>query len=103
MYAVVRTGGKQHRVAAGDRLKVERLEGDVGSEVKLADVLLIGGEGEPKIGMPTVAGAAVTAKIVTQGRGPKIRVFKKRRRKGFDKTIGHRQEFTELEITGIKG
>jgi large subunit ribosomal protein L21 len=103
MYAVVRTGGKQHRVAAGDRLKVDKLKGDVGAEVQLADVLLVGGQGDPKIGKPVVAGASVTAKIVTQGLGPKIHVFKRRRRKGFHKMIGHRQEFTELEITGIKG
>lgn len=103
MYAVVRTGGKQHRVTAGDRLKIDSIEGEVGSQVKLDDVLLVGGKGEPKIGKPTVAGASVTAKIVAQDRGPKVRVFKRRRRKGFHKTIGHRQEFTELEITGISG
>ena len=102
MYAVVRTGGKQHRVVKGERLKVEKLEGEVGADVELADVLLVGGEGEPKIGQPTVEGAVVTAKIVTQGRGDKIRVFKKQRRLGYHKTIGHRQPFTELEITGIQ-
>lgn len=101
MYAIVRTGGKQHRVVQGERLKVDLLEGEVGATVKLDDVLLIGGEGEAKIGLPTVSGASVTAKIVTQGRGPKVLVYKKRRRKGFDKLIGHRQDFTELEITGI--
>lgn len=103
MYAVVRTGGKQHRVSEGERLKVEKLQGDVGSEVKLDDVLMIGGNEAPKIGQPRVDGASVTAKIIAQGRGDKVRVFKKQRRKGFHKTIGHRQAFTELEITGIKG
>lgn len=102
-YAIVRTGGKQHRVQAGERLKVDKLDGDVGTELVLSDVLLVGGEGAIKIGRPTVAGAKVTAKIVTQERGPKIRVFKRRKRKGFHKTIGHRQDFTELEITGIAG
>ncbi|MFC1611446.1 50S ribosomal protein L21 [Myxococcota bacterium] len=103
MYAVIRTGGKQHRVAKGDRLKVEKLNGDVGSTIKLDDVLLVAGDGDPKIGQPTVDGAVVTAKILGQGRGPKIRVFKKQKRLGYHKTIGHRQPFTELEITGIQG
>lgn len=102
-YAIVRTGGKQHRVQAGERLKVDRLEGDVGAKVTLSEVLLIGGEGAIKIGRPQVAGASVTATIVSQARGQKIRVFKRRKRKGFHKTIGHRQDFTEIEITGIAG
>jgi large subunit ribosomal protein L21 len=103
MYAVVRTGGKQHRVEPGERLRIEKLNGDVGAEITLDDVLFIAGEGEPKIGRPTLAGAKVLAKIVAQGRGDKVRVFKKRRRKGFHKLIGHRQPFTEVEITGITG
>ncbi len=103
MYAVVRTGGKQHRVHPGERVKVEKLDGDVGAEVTLDDVLLIAGEGEPKLGRPVVSGAKVSAKIVAQGRGEKVRVFKRRKRKGFHKTIGHRQSFTEIEITGITG
>ncbi len=103
MYAVVRTGGKQHRVEPGERLKVEKLEGEVGAEVTIEDVLLVGGEGEPKIGRPVLSGAKVTAKIVSQGRGPKVLVYKRRKRKGFHKMIGHRQSFTELEITGITG
>lgn len=103
MYAVVRTGGKQHRVQTGERVKVEKLDGDVGAEVTLDDVLLIAGEGEPKLGRPVVSGAKVNAKIVAQGRGEKVRVFKRRKRKGFHKTIGHRQSFTEIEITGITG
>ena len=103
MYAVVRTGGKQHRVVKGERLKIEKLDGDVGAELKLEDVLMLGGEGDPKIGQPRVEGATVTAKIVAQDRGPKIRVFKRKKRKGFHKTIGHRQSYTEIEITGIEG
>ncbi|MBI3179659.1 MAG: 50S ribosomal protein L21 [Deltaproteobacteria bacterium] len=103
MYAVIRTGGKQHRVEKGERLRVEKLEGDVGAALKFDDILLVGGDGEPQIGRPTVDGAQVTAKIVAHGKNDKIRVFKKRRRKGFHKTIGHRQPFTEIEITGIKG
>ena len=103
MYAVIRTGGKQHRVEKGERLKVEKLEGDVGAKLQLTDVLLVGGEGEPKIGRPLVDGAAVNATIVAQGKGPKVIAFKRRRRKGYHKAIGHRQLYTEIEITGIKG
>jgi len=104
MYAVVRTGGKQHRVQPGERLKVEKLLGDVGSELVLEDILLVGGgEGAVKIGRPVVSGAKVKAKILDQGRGEKVRVFKRRRRKGFHKTIGHRQSFTEIEIKEIVG
>ncbi len=102
MYAVIRTGGKQHRVSEGERLKVEKLQGDVGGTLKIDDVLLIGGEGDPKIGQPRVSGAVVTAKIVAQDRGKKIEIFKKQRRKGFRKKAGHRQPYTELEITGIE-
>ena len=102
MYAIVRTGGKQHRVSQGERLKIDLLEGEVGATVKLEEVLLVGGgDAEAKIGLPMVSGASVSAKIVAQGRGPKVLVYKKRRRKGFDKLIGHRQDFTEIEITGI--
>ncbi len=103
MYAVIRTGSKQHRVEKGERLKVEKLDGEVGASVTLDDVLLVGGDGAPKIGRPRVDGAAVSAKIVAQDKGPKVIAFKKRRRKGFHKTIGHRQPYTEIEITGIKG
>jgi len=103
MYAVVRTGGKQQRVEPGEQLKVEKLEGEVGAEIALDDVLFIGGAGEPKIGRPTLAGAKVTAKIVSQGRGEKVRVFKRRKRKGYHKTVGHRQAYTEVEILGITG
>ena len=101
MYAVVRADGKQHRVSQGERFTINMLLGEVGGTVKLEEVLMVGGAGDAKIGAPMVAGASVTAKVVAQGRGPKVLVYKKRRRKGFDKMIGHRQDFTELEITGI--
>ncbi|KAK1548354.1 hypothetical protein Q3G72_014126 [Acer saccharum] len=81
-YAIVRTGGKQHRVQQGERLKVDKLEGNVGTELELGEVLLLGGEGDAKIGQPLISGAKVMVKIVTQGRGQKIRVFKRRKRKG---------------------
>jgi len=102
MYAVIRTGSKQHRVEKGERIKVEKLAGDVGAEMKLNDVLLVGGEGEPKIGRPTVQGAVVTVKIVAQDKGPKIDSFKATA-KGYRRMVGHRQQYTEIEITGIQG
>src|SRR5512137_2921186 len=102
MYAVIRTGGKQHRVEKGERIKVEKLEGEVGAQLKLDDVLLIGGAGEPKIGRPKVQGATVTAKIVAQGKNRKLDVFKKTE-KGYRRMLGHRQMYTEIEITGITG
>ena len=103
-YAIVRAAGKQHRVEAGERFKLDLNAGEVGAEVVFSEVLLLAAAGqEPKIGQPLVAGAQVTGKIVAQGRGPKIRVFKRRKRKGFHKTIGHRQDFTEVEITHIAG
>ena len=101
MYAIIKTGGKQYRVAAGDSLRVEKLEGDVGTSLQLDHVLFVGGDGEPRIGMPLVEGAKVNATITAQGRAKKIIVFKKRRRSGFHKKQGHRQAFTQLEITGI--
>ncbi|RME29347.1 MAG: 50S ribosomal protein L21 [Deltaproteobacteria bacterium] len=101
MYAVVRTGGKQYRVAQGDRIVVEKLDGEVGQDVVLDDVLMIGGE-EPKIGTPRVEGASVKARIIEQGRAKKVLVFKFKRRKDYKKLQGHRQYFTRLEITGIE-
>lgn len=100
MYAVVVSGGKQHRVQAGDLLRVEKLEGDVGSTVTLDQVLLIGGE-TFKLGNPRVAGAAVSAQIVRQAKGKKVLVFHRIRRKRFRKLRGHRQPYTQLKITGI--
>ena len=103
MYAVVKTGGKQYRVSAGTKIKVEQLTADVGSEVTLGQVLMIAEDGNVKLGAPLVAGAAVKAKVLSQGRGDKVRIYKMRRRKHYRKSQGHRQNFTELEITGIAG
>lgn len=100
-YAVVTTGGKQYRVEEGSRIRVGKLPGAVGDKVELGDVLMIGGE-TLRVGKPTVAGAGVSAKIVAQGRGAKIIVFKIRRRKNSRRKKGHRQDYTDLEVTGIK-
>jgi len=103
MYAVVKTGGKQYKVAPGEKLKVEQLPADVGAEVILDQVLLVS-EGEAvRLGQPTVAGATVKATVVAHGRGEKIRIFKMRRRKHYQKHQGHRQNFTELRIESIVG
>jgi large subunit ribosomal protein L21 len=100
MYAVIKTGGKQYRVAEGDTLRVEKLAGSVGDGVTIDQVLLVGGE-TLKLGKPLVAGAKVEAKIVRQGLGPKVLIFKLRRRKNYRRKRGHRQPFTALEITKI--
>ena len=102
MYAIVKTGGKQYRVSPGQTVRVEKLEGQVGESVALEEVLLVGGEGETRIGKPMVEGAAVEAEIVEQGRRAKILVFKKKRRKGYHKKQGHRQFFTGLRIKEIR-
>jgi large subunit ribosomal protein L21 len=102
VYAIVISGGKQHRVQNGDLIKVEKLDGDVGSKITLDQVLLVGGEGETKIGQPRVDGASVEAEIVRHGRDRKVRVFKKKRRKNYRRMYGHRQPFTHLKITGIE-
>ena len=101
MYAVVRSGGKQIRVAPGDSVWVERLAGEVGSTVELPEVLLISGDGEAKVGTPTVAGAKVVGTITDQGRGEKITIFKMKRRKGYRRKQGHRQHYTQLRIDSI--
>ena len=102
MFAVIRTGGKQYRVANGDVIKVEKLEGEAGSTVALAEVLMVGGEGaEARVGTPLVQGASVTAEVVAQGRGPKIIVFKKKRRKNYRRKRGHRQLLTVVRIADI--
>jgi large subunit ribosomal protein L21 len=100
MYAVIRTGGKQYRVAKGDHLKVEKLDGDVGKKLSL-EVLLVGGEGEAKVGKPTVAGAAVEAEIVATGKHRKVIHFRKKK-EGWTKKRGHRQPYTELVITDVR-
>lgn len=100
MYAVIKTGGKQYRVSEGDRLRVEKIDGQKGDKIELAEVLMLGGE-RVAIGSPTVAGATVSAEIIGQGLGKKIIVFKMRRRKRYRRKNGHRQPFTELRVTGI--
>jgi large subunit ribosomal protein L21 len=103
MYAVIKTGGKQYRVAAGQKIKVEQIPADVGAEITLDQVLMVG-EGEAvKVGTPLVSGATVTAKVLSHGRHDKIRIFKMRRRKHYQKHQGHRQNYTELQISGIAG
>lgn len=100
MYAVIRTGGKQYRVTEGDRLRVEKLAGEVGSTLVIDDVLMVGGE-TVSIGKPVLAGAKVTATITGQDRAKKVIVFKFRRRKNYRRKNGHRQPYTELKITGV--
>jgi large subunit ribosomal protein L21 len=101
MYAIIRTGGRQFRVMQGETLRVEKLEGDVGSAVKFEEILMVG-EGESiNIGAPLVSGASVAATIKSHGRADKIRIIKFRRRKHHMKQMGHRQHYTEIEITGI--
>ena len=103
MYAVIKTGGKQYRVAAGEKIKVEQIPADVGTEITLDQVLMVG-EGESvKIGAPLLAGATVTAKVIAHGRHPKVKIFKMRRRKHYQKRQGHRQNYTEIQISAIAG
>ena len=103
MYAVVKTGGKQYRVAVGDVLRVESLDADEGSSVELDDVLMVADGGDIKTGSDVAKGTTVSASVRGHGRGDKIRVYKFRRRKNYRLTQGHRQNFTELEITAIGG
>jgi large subunit ribosomal protein L21 len=101
MYAIIETGGKQYRVENGSTIQVETLAGDVGSTVELDQVRLVHGDGGMLIGQPLVKGAKVTAEIVRQGRTRSITVFKKKRRKNYRRTRGHRQGFTQIRVTGI--
>ena len=103
MYAVIRTGGKQYRVSAGDRLKIEKLGAGVGAELVLDEVLAIGEGDAVRLGAPLVAGAAVKATVVAHGQHDKVTIFKLRRRKHYKKSQGHRQHYTEIAITGISG
>lgn len=98
MYAIIRTGGKQYRVQSGDTIYVERLTASVGETVTLGEVLLVGGEGETKIGAPLVDKASVVGTVVEHGRDRKIRVFKYKKRKHYRRTKGHRQDYTALRI-----
>ena len=100
MFAVIKTGGKQYRVAAGDKLKIEKIEGEPGKIVQIGDVLLLGGD-SVTLGVPTISGASVAAEVLEQSRGPKVIAFKKRRRKNSRRKRGHRQEYTVLGITEI--
>jgi large subunit ribosomal protein L21 len=101
MYAVIETGGKQYRVAPGDTLEVEQLDAEAGQAVTLARVLLVANEGQFTVGTPTVPQASVVAEVVEHFRGPKKVTFKMKRRKGYRKTIGHRQELTRIKINEI--
>jgi large subunit ribosomal protein L21 len=102
VYAIVRTGGKQYRVEKGDVLRVEKLDGAVGSKVTLEDVLFLGGEGEPRVGSPRLEGVSVAATVVEQDRDAKVRVFKYKKRKHYRRTRGHRQSFTALRIDAVQ-
>ena len=102
MYAVVRTGGKQYKVAKDSVLKVESLAGDVGSKLTLSEVLLVGGD-KPKLGAPLVSGASVVCEILEHGQGEKVIAFKKKRRKNTHRKRGHRQHFTTVKVLGITG
>ena len=101
MYAVIKTGGKQYKVAAGEKLKIEQIPAEVGAEITLDQILMLG-EGETvKIGAPLVSGATVKATVLSQGRHDKVKIFKMRRRKHYQKHQGHRQHYTEIRIDGI--
>jgi len=102
MYAVVRTGGKQVRMQPGESVRVEKLAGGVGDTVELDDVLLVGGADSLQVGTPVVAGVKVVGTITAQARGPKITVFKMKRRKGYHRKQGHRQDYTEILVDRIE-
>ena len=101
MYAVFKTGGKQYRATTGDVLKVEKIEAEKGATLELDKVLMVGEGEDVKIGTPYIEGGKVTAMVIDHGRRDKIKVVKFKRRKSYHKTMGHRQHFTQLEITGI--
>lgn len=101
MYAVIKTGGKQYRITAGQKLKIEQIPADIGQEISLDQVLSVGEGDTLKIGVPFVDGAKVTATVLAQGRHDKIKIFKMRRRKGYRRTQGHRQNYTEIRIEAV--
>jgi large subunit ribosomal protein L21 len=103
MYAVVRSGNKQLRVEPGQRVRVEKLPGQVGESIALGDVLLVGNEGGARIGTPTLSGARVVGTITAQDRGPKITIFKVKRRNNYRRKQGHRQAYTEIRVDSIEG
>ena len=101
MYAVIKTGGKQYKVAAGEKIKIEQIAADVGQEITIDQILAIGIGADLKVGTPLVAGASVVATVVAHGRHDKVRIFKMRRRKHYQKRQGHRQNFTEIQIGAV--
>jgi large subunit ribosomal protein L21 len=101
MYAVIKTGGKQYKVAAGDKIKVEQIAADVGQDITIDQVLAVGDGADLKVGSPWVAGASVSATVVAHGKHDKVRIFKMRRRKHYQKHGGHRQQYTELQIGAV--
>jgi large subunit ribosomal protein L21 len=101
MYAVIKAGGKQYRVAPGQNIKIEQVQADVGATIVLDQVLMVADGEAVKVGTPTLAGAKVSATVVAHGRGPKVRIFKMRRRKHYMKTQGHRQNYTEIRVDAI--
>jgi large subunit ribosomal protein L21 len=101
--AIIKTGGKQYRIHKGDKVRIDRIDGEEGAGVEFDQVLLMGSGDGTKIGTPLLAGAKVSAEIVKQGKGPKLIVYKFRRRKNYRRKRGHRQHFTEIKITGIAG
>src|SRR3974390_2111535 len=103
MYAVIKTGGKQYKVAPGEKLKGEQMPADVGAEVVIDQVLMVGDGDSVRLGQPTVAGATVKATVVAHGRHDKVTIFKMRRRKHYQRHQGHRQNYTELQIDSILG
>jgi large subunit ribosomal protein L21 len=101
MYAVIKTGGKQYKVATGEKIKIEQIAADVGQEITIDEVLAVGSGAELKVGTPLVTGASVVATVVAHGRHDKVRIFKMRRRKHYQKRQGHRQNFTEIQIGAV--
>ncbi|CAM4323583.1 50S ribosomal protein L21 [Corallococcus exiguus] len=102
MYAVIRTGGKQYRVAEGDVVRIEKISGDIGAEVSFTEVLLLGGSESPKVGQPTVAGAKVVGKVLAQDKHRRVLHFRKEK-EGWTRRRGHRQSYTEVKVTSISG
>lgn len=101
MYAVIQTGGKQYRVASGNKLKIEQVDAEVGSEIVIDKVLMVADADKVSLGAPLLSGASVRAKVIGHGRADKVRIFKMRRRKHYRKSQGHRQNYTEIEVIGI--
>jgi large subunit ribosomal protein L21 len=101
MYAVIKTGGKQYKVATGEKIKIEQIAADVGQEIVIDQVLAVGDGADLKVGTPLVEGASVKATVLAQGRHAKVRIFKMRRRKHYQKRQGHRQNFTEIQISAV--